>query len=312
MRRLFCLLALAAWLAPSAPAAAREIYVNNVEGNDRFAGDQPRVTSAQSGPVRTIVKALRLANSGDHVVLAKTAQPYRESISLVGSRHSGSLHQEFVIEGHGAILDGSAEAPPQAWENYRGAVFRLRTPQMGYQQLFLDDRPAVRVAVSHQAGSPPELESRQWCLLDGQIYFCVEPTKLPQDYRLSCARLATGITLYHVEHVEIVGIWVQGFQLDGISAFNSARDVCLAEVVCRGNGRSGVTVGGASRVEIDASLLGNNGRAQLLTLPCSETHVRNSRLLSNTAPGWVDQGGRVYVEGRRVEGGLDELRPGDK
>jgi hypothetical protein len=118
-----------------------------------------------------------------------------------------------------------------------------------------------------------------------------------------------GITLYHVEHVGIVDLTIQGFQLDGISAFNSARDVTIAGVTCRGNGRSGIAVGGASQVLISACLLGDNGEAQLLTLPCSETGIQDTALLSNTAPGWVDRGGRVYVDGRRVEGGLEALAP---
>ena len=105
--------------------------------------------------------------------------------------------------------------------------------------------------------------------------------------------------------VAVVNLTVQGFQLDGINAANSARDVYLAGLICRGNGRSGITVGGASQVEIDVSLLGNNGRAQLLTLPYSETAIRNTDLLSNTAPAWVDRGGRVYLGGQRIEGGID-------
>ena len=63
-------------------------------------------------------------------------------------------------------------------------------------------------------------------------------------------------------------------------------------------------MGGASLAEIDASLLGDNGQAQLLTLPYSETHLRSTHLLCNTAPGWVDQGGRVYsTETRRRRAG---------
>ena len=179
----------------------------------------------------------------------------------------------------------------------------------GNPQLFLDGRPAVRVFAAQAAKSPPELQPRQWCSLEGRIYFCVEKTKLPGDYKLSYAHDQTGITLFHVEHVRIANLTVQGFQVDGISLYNSARDVSLSNVTCRGNGRSGVAVGGASQATIDASLLGNNGQAQLLTLPYSEAHLRNTHLLSNTAPGWVDQGGRVYIDGHRVEGGRDEFRP---
>jgi len=314
MRAVRCLsttLVLAACLASA--AAAREIYVNNLDGDDGFTGRQARNMSDGSGPVRSIARALELATSGDRIVLAATGEPYRESISLVGSRHSGYSFGPFVIEGNGAILDGSAPVPPEAWEHYRGPVFRFRPPRLAHQQLFLNDRPAVRVAVSRLADSPPELRPLEWCLHDGHIYFSIEPdsTKLPQDYPLTYADKRVGITLYHVDRVAIVNLTVQGFQLDGINAFNSARDVTIMGVTCRGNGRSGITVGGASRVVIGTCLVGNNGSAQLLTLPWSETGVQNTVLLSNTAAGWVDQGGRVYVDGKRVEGGREEVIPPD-
>ena len=291
------------------PAMARDIFVDNTAGDDRSTGGQPSNSTFQNGPVRTITRGLRLAGNGDSIVLANTGVPYRESLSLVGSPHSGLPREPFIIRGNGAVLDGSAPVPPQAWEHYRGAVFRFRPPQMGSEQLFLDDRPAVRVQASRTAIEPPQLEPGQWCLLRGQIYFCVEPTKLPGDYRLSYASLQTGITLFHVDYVAITDLTVQGFRLDGINLFNSARNVSIMGVTCRGNGRSGLTVGGASLVEVNLSGLGDNGEAQLLTLPLSETHLRGTQLLGNTAPGWVDRGGRVYLGDKRLEGGLGELQP---
>lgn len=286
-----------------------DIFVDNVAGDDRATGHQSHHVPDGSGPIQTIGKALHRAQGGDAIVLANTQRPYRESISLVGSCHSGTAQEPFTLRGNGAILDGSAPVPPAAWENYAGPVFRFRPPHLGCQQLFLDDRPATRVFVARTAGGPPDLRPRQWCLLDGQIYFCVDSTKLPRDYRLRYAHNQTGITLYHVEHVLIADLVVQAFQIDGISLHNSARDVSLAGVTCRGNGRSGVTVGGASLADIDHTLLSDNGQAQLLTLPYSETHARHSRLLGYTAPGWVDQGGRVYLDGKRVESGLDQFPP---
>lgn len=305
MRNFGCLFVVLVLLV--APAAGRDIYVDNVAGDDSFTGRQPRNMPDRTGPVRTIAKALRLAaGGGDRIVLIKNDQPYRESISLVGSRHSGYPQRPFVIEGNDAILDGSAPVPPQRWEHYRDGVFRFRPPRMGHQQLFINHRPAIRVAASRLAGVPPELQPLQWCLHGGYIYFCVEPDKLPEDYNLTYAQKQTGITLLHVQGVGIVNLTVQGFQLDGISAFNSARDVYLGGLTCRGNGRSGITVGGTSTVEIDVCLVGNNGRAQLLTLPYSETSVRSSNVFSNTAPAWVDRGGRMYIGGQHVEGGIDQ------
>ena len=291
------------------PGVGRDIFVDNTAGDDRATGQRPRQAPDATGPVATIAAALRLAAGGDAIVLANTQRPYRENVSLVGSRHSGSAQQPFAIRGNGAVLDGSAPVPPRAWQNYRGPVFRFRPPQLGCQQLLLDDRPATQVFVAPSAGGPPQLQPRQWCRLDGQICFCVDPAKLPGDYHLSYAHAETGITLFQVDRVVIADLVVQGFRLDGINLHNSARNVSIVGVTCRGNGHSGVSVGGASLVDIDSSLLSDNGQAQLLTLPHSETHLRHSRLLSHTAPGWVDQGGRVYLDGNRVRGGLDEFHP---
>jgi len=109
-----------------------------------------------------------------------------------------------------------------------------------------------------------------------------------------------------VRNVRVLNLTVQGFQVDGLSAANSARDVSLGGITARGNGRAGVSVGGASRVEIELSVIGNNGQAQILTAPYSETAVRSSDLFSNTAPAWVDRGGRFYLGGERIEGGIDD------
>ena len=300
---------LAVLLALAAPAAAREIHVDNVLGDDRASGEHAQPQVEKIGPVQTIAKALRLAQQGDRIVLAKNEPPYRESISLMGSRHSGDGNQPFTIVGNGSILDGSASIPSEAWKHYEGAVFRFRPPQMAYQQFFLNDRPAVRVVGSSMSGSPPKLNALEWCLHAGAIYFCVEPAKLPADYRLSCANYQTGITLYQVDRVAIQDLTVQGFQYDGINLSNSARRVRIERVTCRGNGHSGVSVGGASELSIDTCLVGNNGAAQLLTLPYSRTHLHNSSLLFNTAAGWVDRGGTVYVGDKQIHGGLEQLRP---
>jgi hypothetical protein len=289
-------------------AIARDIHVDNLDGDNAFTGRHSHNTSDATGPVRTIARALERAATGDRIVLKNTGEPYRESVSLIGRRHSGYSFGWFTIEGNGAILDGSASVPLGAWDHYRGPVYRFRPPRLAHQQLFIDDRPAVQAPAGRNAKEPPELESLQWCLHGGYIYFSVEPQtpKHPQDYALTYTHHQAGITLYHVERVVVKDLTIQGFQLDGINLFNSARDVSVVGVTCRGNARNGITVGGASRVVINACLLGNNGAAQLFTLPWSETDVENSELLSNTAPAWVDRGGKVYVDGQRVEGGLDE------
>lgn len=291
----------------AAELPAREIYVNNAAGDDRATGQYTQSTAELTGPVRTIGRALRLARGGDQIVLANTAEPYRECIALFGSRHSGSPLGPFILRGNGATLDGSDPVPPDAWERHDGAVFRFRPADLGPQQLFLDGRPASRVVPAPSADRPPKLEPLEWCALGGAIYFRVEKAKLPKDYDLRYARRQTGITLYHVSQVAIVDLVVQGFRLDGIHAAAGARGVLLNGVTARGNARAGVVVGGTSDVELLGCVLGHNAQAQLLTLPLSRTRIRESRLLSDLAPGWVDQGGQVWLDEKPIEGGRERI-----
>jgi len=304
MRSLAVLLVLSVIAAPE--AQGRDIYVNNTGGDDTFTGRAAENVPGREGPVRTIAKALRLAQSGDRIVLANTGEPYRESISFVGSRLGGMAWQPLTLVGNGAVLDGSAPVPPEAWQHHRDNIFRFTPARRGPQQLFLDDRPAQRVPVDLQRETVPELEPLQWCELGGSIFFCVEPDKLPAEYSLSYAHLQTGITLYHVRWVGILDLTVQGFRVDGISAANSAEHIYLGGVTCRGNGRAGLSVGGASRVELEDCLIGNNAKAQLLTLPWSTTSVADSEIFANTAPARVDRGGKLYVGDQPVEGTVDD------
>ena len=80
----FCLL----WLALASAGAGRDIFVNNLGGDDRFTGREPRSLAVGEGPVQTFSKALRLACGGDRIVLAATEKPYRESVSVSGMRLS--------------------------------------------------------------------------------------------------------------------------------------------------------------------------------------------------------------------------------
>ena len=109
----------------------------------------------------------------------------------------------------------------------------------------------------------------------------------------------------------IRNLTIRGFQADGVAAAVGARNVVLDNVTCTANGQSGVCVRGGAQVEIDSCKLAGNGQSQLLTLPNSETHLLASELANDTARGWVDQGGRVYLGSIRIEGGKQAIRPSE-
>ena len=281
-----------------APARARDIYVDNVAGDDTRIGMRDRHSAEFSGPVRTIGKALRLATVEDRIILAKTGVPYRESISLVGGPHSGSPEQPFVLDGNDAILDGSAPLPAKVWETYRGSIYRYRPKRLAYQQLFLAVRPLKFRPPLNSEGTLPPLEPLEWTLAGGHVYFRTEAEKLIDEYDLSAPVERVGLTLYNVHDVMITNLTVQGFQLDGVNAFDNVRDCTLISVTSRGNGRSGITVANCSHLRIIDALIGDNLYAQLYTEGLSVARVEVSDLLPQTAPAIIHRGREVLIDGK--------------
>ena len=308
-----------------APASARDIYVDNVGGDDYHLGGSAVASNTGGGPCRTIARALRLAQAGDRIILTDTGEPYRECITLSGPRHSGSARRPFVIVGNGATLDGSAPVHPDAWEQYEGDIYRFRPARTSHQQLFLNARPLQRVAVDNNNLRLPKLLPFQWCLFDRHIYLNLKKPAadvpeeaaaipeevleraategwryVPQQYDFSYAHHPVAITLFDVRNVIIADVTVQGYQLDGINAHDKAFNAEILRVLSRGNGRSGISIGGASRVKVTDTLLGNNGVAQLRTEGFCVAEIRRCEILAFTAPAVVREGGEMSIDGLPV------------
>jgi hypothetical protein len=294
------------------PAAARDIFVDNVSGDDKSTGLNSKSTGDTTGPVHSISKALRLATAGDRIVLARSGQPYHECVALVGGRRSGAGRLlPFILDGNGATLDGSAPIPSDGWTHYRDNVFRFRPKTLIRPVVFLNGRSIQPLPLAQSATSPPKLAAMEWCGIEGAIYFAVEASRLPADYKLRYAELPTGITLYQVDQVVVRNLTIRGFQADGVAAAVGARNVVLDNVTCIDNGQSGVCVQGGAQVEIESCKMTGNGQSQLCTLAHSETHLLASELANDTAPGWVDGGGRFFLGAKRLKGGKKEIRPED-
>lgn len=283
--------------AASGVAAARDIHVDNIGGDDRNDGRQPASIERGAGPCQSIRRALQLAGPGDRVILQKNDEPYRESVTLEGMKHSGNSAGPFMLIGNGAILDGSAPVDPDAWEFVEGDLFRFQPFRQSFQEIYRAGIPLDRRRLANRHDPLPDLKPLEWCLRDRWVYFRVEPGKLPETYNLREAKLTVGVTLFNVQNVVVSDLIVQGFQLDGINAHNGVLNGRLDGIIARGNARSGVTVAGSSRLKIEASLLGNNGEAQLRCDGWSKTSVDRCNILANTAPAWIVEGGQLTVNG---------------
>jgi len=281
-------------------ATAEDIYVDNLKGDDRNSGRVQRPGIGRNGPVRTISRALRSSHKGDRIVFAKTGVPYSGSFTLQGGKNSGFLTRPFVIEGNGQTLDGTAPIPFDAWVHFSGDVHCFTPVYKSYQQLYREGKP-VTYAETSSRDEVRSLKPLSWTLFEGNIFFCTEKDNLPANYLLSFSARRTGITLYEVRNVVIRDLTVQGFQLDGINVHSNSSEVEILAVTSRGNGRSGISVGGASRVNIAGSLLGDNGKVQLRADGFSKTSVVESTLLENTAPAMHFKDAKIEIDGEQAE-----------
>ncbi len=289
----------AVW-AIASTADSREIYVSNTLGQDRASGVRPYPNSDGDGPVKTIARALRLARRGDEIIIQDTGVPYRECITLTGPRHSGRTRQRFAIYGNGATLDGSVPVEDSQWEHFDERTFRYQPRRQTHLQVFYENKPLVERSVPPGAATPPELEPLEWCMFGGNVYFCCEDDKLPYDYALTQTGHPVGVTLYRVQNVVIDGLTIQGFQLDGVNAHDLVEQTKLVGVVCRGNGRSGIAVGGTSALQIERGLVGNNRSAEILVERYADLNVVQSVVIDEGAPAFAGEG-RIFIEGRLRE-----------
>jgi hypothetical protein len=275
-------------------ASARDIYVDNLNGDDRLGGHSPVAGSELGGPCRSIGKALRIAQPSDRVILTNTGVPYRECVTIQGPRHSGSDNFPFYLNGNGATLDGTMSLAEARWEHFRGNTFRTRPARMSHQQLFIDDQPAVRKTAT--SSDIPELGPREWCLAGGWLYFACDEGRLPQNYNLSCALHPAGVTLYNCHDVIVENLNVRGFFLDGVNCHDNVVRTDLLGLGSSYNGRSGISVGGASRVRIDTCTAAGNGVAQVRTEGYSITALVDNKLDPASAPALVREGGKIVEE----------------
>jgi len=295
MRLAICLLA--ATLLNVGSVAARDIFVNNLSGDDTLTGQAPVSKGRQNGPVRSIAKALRLAQPGDHIVLADTGEPYREQVTVQGGPRSGlAPGLPLVIEGGGATIDGSIPVPDDGWESVGGDVFRFAPELKSHQILTLDGQRAVRVPAAGGGKAIPQLAPLEWCLQEGYIYLRVRPGQIPQQYYPAFAGLQTGITVYEVRDVVIRNVVVRGFALDGVNAHDNAFNLVLDGVVSQDNGRSGFSIGGASQARLERCQAVNNFVAQLRTEGYSHTRLVDCTLDDAAAPAIQSDGGEVVEE----------------
>ena len=244
------------------PGIARDLVVDNLTGSDSQNDRGLVAAPATYGPYRTISRALIGALPGDRIILTDTGEPYRECISLVGPNHSGSPAKPFEIIGNGAVLDGAAVPTARNWEFVGKGLWQLNPSPAGHG-LVMQGGQLLPSNMGLKSGNLQALAAGSWTRSQARIYVKLEDNQAPTNLPLEVTEQTTGITLYDVENVVIRDLVVRGYRIDGINAHDRCDGISLLNVTTRLNGRSGITVAGASTVTMEATLSEQNGQSQL-------------------------------------------------
>jgi hypothetical protein len=275
---------------------ATDIFVNNQSGDDHSNGRAAQFGPV-GGPVRTIARGLQLVEQGGRIRLANTGNPYRESVSLGGPNHRGFANRPLVLDGGGAILDGTVVAGDGAWHHYRGNVFAFTPRRLTYQRLFHKGQPLKQVQTARGAANVPRLEPLEWALVGDKIYFCAQQDLLPEEYQLRHAGLPVGISIYNTAYIRVQNLTIQGFHSDGVRLPDDVQNCELLKLECRANGRCGISVGGTCRVDVVGVTCYDNGRAEMIVEQFARVKIRDSDFAGGMVPPIKIEGGNVTVDG---------------
>ena len=266
-------LALTWTLAAFDRTSAGDIFVDNLIGNDMFDGAQTLPIAQGSGPVRTLRRAMHLAGFGDRIVLTQPGTVYYDSLSLTGTRHSGTTERPFTIVGNGATLSGARAVPREGWRRAGPDLWKLTLTRKGFNRLLRDGRSLPELQPAPNLNPLDGLAAGQWTAWRGEVYFRAEDDA-PATQSFAYAAEQTGLSLYQVENLRIENLTLRDFRFDGLRAQNMCRGVTLENVNCLNNGRAGIAVSGTSRIEMTGGSLAENGRHSLLVSNPATANLR--------------------------------------
>ncbi|MBX3436419.1 MAG: right-handed parallel beta-helix repeat-containing protein [Planctomycetaceae bacterium] len=254
------------------------IYVDSRMGDDAADGRAASTVNSRTGPVRSLQRASRLICPGDSIVLANNGTPYYGSLSFVGPRHSGVAALPLQIIGNGAVISGARPIPAAAWREVGVDTWSVTPHRKTYAQLSRDGQTLPTFDLPWKLNQLPGAPANHWYLEEGRILLKTARLDDPREMSLELSTEDVGLTLLGVEYVVVRDVTFRHFRLDGIHAQDRCRNVVFDNVICEGNGRAGIAVGGTSRVALHDCLVTDNRRYSLLITERGHADVTDSEL----------------------------------
>jgi hypothetical protein len=256
--------------SPPRTQPGRHWYVNPQTGDDHHNGSTPNVADG-NGPLRTIARAVRLAEPGDTIDLAKTV--YHEPIGFYGTK-SGKPGRPITVDGHEAVICGSVPLDAKDWTQAGPGLYRNTTLfstvlhsnwEFVARFSFLFDGKLQRMNHSVKAPKtswklPAELHPGQWTCRqdDGNAYYIkIDPAKTLADYRIEVPVMVSGVqidgSIAHLvfRNISVIHVINDGFALRVSKPGDKVFDIRYENIRAVDNCDDGMSAHGDCEVQVD-------------------------------------------------------------
>lgn len=258
------------------PAFGRDLHVDPAHGDD--------ARDAVVAPVKSISRAIRLAQPGDTVHLAPGR--YFESADLSGKH--GEPDRPIVLDGHGAVLDGSEPIRASDWESLGGDLYRKvkliprMDPAILGRWFFLWDGKMNHMGRTSKGRSAPlkkteELQAGEWTYVQPEDAFYL---RLAPGQNLDAANIRYPLRSSGViesggaSHLIVRNITATHVYNDGYNIHGSERACVFENVAAIECGDDGFSAHEDAECRIDGFVsIGNS--TGLCDTVSSVTHYRN-------------------------------------
>jgi len=309
-------------LGVSASLHAETYYVDLTRGSDAHPG-------TQESSFKTTAKAIKTAQPGDTVVIAKVDFPIHEMLTI--QNKSGVPGLPITIDGQGNLFTGCDPIKPEDWLEVRPGVYRndhlvpgLKVGSKGNaatsQRYFMVwDGAQNRMGRSSKGSQTPfvaldQLKPGEWTYVESEIafYIAIDPAKKLADYKIEAPIRQNGVSIsgtcthwvlrnINTTHVINDGFNIHGhtedFVFENITSTECGDDGLSAhercEVTVHGfvsrRNSTGIAHGDAVSSTNDHLVLEDNYGCNLLLM--NGTHVFTNSTVSAIAPA----GGRYGI-----------------
>jgi hypothetical protein len=286
----------AVWFGVGAAACGRDIYVDNAAGDDRYDGGSRTAQYGRRGALRSLQRATTIARPGDRILVLNTGMSLRESVAIDGRRQPGGTPgYPIVIEGNGAVLDGTIPVEPGDGNAFGFGLFRLDDvggPTHARDWLFVNGTPAPR-GRDGSSTARPQLAVGQFAVWQGWFAFRAEPGKTLADYRFAFSKRDCGVAVYRSGYWKIRDLTIRGFRGEGVQVRGPCTEIAFERCRFEFNGHAGAAVGNLASPTFADCHATHNGRVGVVVNNHARLKLERVKLSDNPKDSIVEIGARV-------------------